>query len=389
MSPFGTDMLGARRACRTVAAAAVRAGVGASAGVAPLARAPALAAPWLAPWRAATASTSSSSSPADAERLSNAERRKRERRTARRAERQSLRAWLTDEDAWWDVPAPGPRARGGRRRRWGTASWATEALGEAGDRDAAAAFYAAFRRADRRRTRDDPGAGPERGERDRPRPKGKGGTARVKYKHRARGGSGGAKTASRPRGGARDRDAPPRGGGGGGGVGGGGGRRRKASEGSGAEDDEEDDDAFDDASFDWRAAYEAFVRAGRSARRSEEAFSFGGGGFGGFGGGFEGFHEGFHEYTYRYEPPPGGGGGGAKTARARGAFPGDGGACPHRAALGISRSASLDPRSLKAALRASAKRWHPDGHASSEAKAEAEARFKRCYDAYDALAARL
>ena len=38
-----------------------------------------------------------------------------------------------------------------------------------------------------------------------------------------------------------------------------------------------------------------------SARRSEEAFSFGGGGFGGFGGGFEGFHEGFHEYTYRYE----------------------------------------------------------------------------------------
>ena len=33
-------------------------------------------------------------------------------------------------------------------------------------------------------------------------------------------------------------------------------------------------------------------------------------------------------------------------------------------------------------------KWHPDRHAGAAAKRDAEAAFKKCYDAYDALVER-
>jgi DnaJ-class molecular chaperone len=44
---------------------------------------------------------------------------------------------------------------------------------------------------------------------------------------------------------------------------------------------------------------------------------------------------------------------------------------------------------LKSSLRAAAMKWHPDRHAGAAAKRDAEAEFKKCYDAYDALVKRI
>jgi hypothetical protein len=63
--------------------------------------------------------------------------------------------------------------------------------------------------------------------------------------------------------------------------------------------------------------------------------------------------------------------------------------CPDRATLGIDAGVSLDAKALKSSLRRSALRWHPDRHAAAAAKARAEIEFKKCYDAYDALLARM
>ena len=62
--------------------------------------------------------------------------------------------------------------------------------------------------------------------------------------------------------------------------------------------------------------------------------------------------------------------------------------CPDRSALGIAPGAALDKKLLKASLRAAAMKWHPDRHAGADAKRDAEAEFKKCYDAYDSLVKR-
>ena len=62
--------------------------------------------------------------------------------------------------------------------------------------------------------------------------------------------------------------------------------------------------------------------------------------------------------------------------------------CPDRSALGIAPGVALDKTLLKSSLRAAAMKWHPDRHAGAAAKRDAEAAFKKCYDAYDALVER-
>lgn len=58
--------------------------------------------------------------------------------------------------------------------------------------------------------------------------------------------------------------------------------------------------------------------------------------------------------------------------------------CDHCATLGLKTNAFVTWDALRAALRAQALRWHPDRHVDEE-KSVAEARFKRVYDAYEAL----
>ena len=56
------------------------------------------------------------------------------------------------------------------------------------------------------------------------------------------------------------------------------------------------------------------------------------------------------------------------------------------ATLGVSRDASAED--IKKGYRKMAVKWHPDRHAKDGDKSSAEIRFKRVYDAYDALVAK-
>ena len=60
--------------------------------------------------------------------------------------------------------------------------------------------------------------------------------------------------------------------------------------------------------------------------------------------------------------------------------------CEHCVALGLRAREFVTWDALKEALRRRALEWHPDRHADAK-KAAAEVRFKRVYDAYDALSA--
>ncbi|KAF0924168.1 hypothetical protein E2562_008471 [Oryza meyeriana var. granulata] len=57
----------------------------------------------------------------------------------------------------------------------------------------------------------------------------------------------------------------------------------------------------------------------------------------------------------------------------------------HRISLGLPPSGPLELDHIKSAFRASALRWHPDKHQGAS-QAEAEEKFKRCVEAYKALA---
>ena len=61
--------------------------------------------------------------------------------------------------------------------------------------------------------------------------------------------------------------------------------------------------------------------------------------------------------------------------------------CEHCETLGLRPNAFVTWDALKTAHREQAVKWHPDRHAND--KSSAEIRFKRVYDAYDALIARL
>jgi hypothetical protein len=132
-----------------------------------------------------------------------------------------------------------------------------------------------------------------------------------------------------------------------------------------------DDDA---ASFDWReefgeldadAFWSAFLRAARARKKHAPGANEHGRGFG------DDFPRGSFDDVFFGRP-------------SRDAF-----SCPDRVALGIAPGAALDMRTLKSSLRAAAMKWHPDRHAGAAAKRDAEAEFKKCYDAYDALVKRI
>ncbi|XP_062181516.1 uncharacterized protein LOC133885784 [Phragmites australis] len=57
----------------------------------------------------------------------------------------------------------------------------------------------------------------------------------------------------------------------------------------------------------------------------------------------------------------------------------------HRISLGLPRLGPLKLDHIKSAFRASALKWHPDKH-QGPSQAEAEEKFKRCVEAYSALA---
>lgn len=337
--------------------------------------APALVAspPWLAPWRVASLSTSARAGARgtrESAAADEAERRKRQRRAARRADRQHLRAWASD-DARWDEPhlgAPRRPSSGARRRR--VADWADEVSADARANEA-------FAREAREMGWS--GAGTRGG------PKG-GGAARVKYKHRnerdarrrrGRGGESSRDVRRVRRDHAHTRDEP------------------FFREDAGWYADDGAARRIDARAMGKRAARRAAREAAEAAeaeefwRRFEERVfqerlraAFHGHDRGGFGFGFEGFHE----YEYFYTPRDRSSGANRSTGTR---VPVSTASCEHCAALDIAPGTNLDAETLKASLRASAKRWHPDAHASPEDKAAAEAKFKRCYDAYDALVARL
>jgi hypothetical protein len=349
--------------------------------------APALVAspPWLAPWRVASLSTSARAGARgtrESAAADEAERRKRQRRAARRADRQHLRAWASDDERW-DEPhlgAPRPPSSGARRRR--VADWADEVSADARANEAFAKEA---------REMGWSGAGTLGG------PKG-GGAARVKYKHRNERDA----RRRRGRGGESPRDVRRE-------------RRDRERDHAHARDEpffREDAGWYADDGGTRRTDAHAMGkraarRAAREAAEAAEAEEFwrrfeervfqerlraafhghdrGGFGFGyGAGSGF-GF-EGFHEYEYFYTPRDRSSGANRSTGTR---VPVSTASCAHCAALDIAPGTNLDAETLKASLRASAKRWHPDAHASAEDKAAAEAKFKRCYDAYDALVARL
>ena len=341
--------------------------------------APALVAslPWLAPWRVASLSTSAragSRGTRESTAADEAERRKRQRRAARRADRQHLRAWASD-DSRWDEPHLGASRRpssGARRRR--VVHWADEVSADARANEAFAREACEMGWS---------GTGTRGG------PKG-GGTARVKYKHRnerdtrrRRGTGGESPRDSRQERLDRERD-----------------RAHARDEPFFREDawwyEENGGTRRTDARATGKRAARRAAREAAEAAEAEEFWrrfeervfqerlraAFHGHDRGGFG--FS--HEGFHEYEYFYTPRDRPSGANRSTGTR---IPVSTASCAHCAALDIAPGTNLDAKTLKASLRASAKRWHPDAHASAEDKAAAEAKFKRCYDAYDALVARL
>ena len=77
---------------------------------------------------------------------------------------------------------------------------------------------------------------------------------------------------------------------------------------------------------------------------------------------------------------------GGRSATAEGFYAGA--ECEHCETLGLRPNAFVTWDALKTALREQAVKWHPDRHAKDGDKSSAEIRFKRVYDAYDALVAK-
>ena len=286
------------------------------------------------------------------------------RRTLRRAARRDLRAWRGADVTLRELRELRElEDGGGSKRRWAR-DWASAVFADdVGDGASYEAFVAeALRHGDGRRG---PGSGPRpneaeaetrRARREKKKaagrtaaegtragsgaPKG-GGTRGVKYKHRR------GDDRVRP----EKKNAS---------------RRRSSRD---RRDSLRDDDA---ASFDWReervddadAFWSAFLRAARArkkhAPRANEYWGFG---------------DDFRRDDDFRRP--------SRDAA------GDFFSCPDRSALGIAPGAALDMTLLKSSLRAAAMKWHPDRHAGAAAKRDAEAEFKKCYDAYDALVKRL
>ena len=121
----------------------------------------------------------------------------------------------------------------------------------------------------------------------------------------------------------------------------------------------------------------AWARLRRGGRRSA------------FGGDFFAADAAFREF-FRAERGAGAGAGGdggdhrARAVTAEGFYAGA--ACEHCETLGLRPNAFVTWDALKTAHREQAVKWHPDRHAND--KSSAEIRFKRVYDAYDALIAR-
>ena len=313
----------------------------------------------LAPWSAAPLSS----------RADGPDEEQARRRALRRAARRELRAWRGADVTPRELREL--KDGGGSKRRWAR-DWASAVFADdVGDGASYEAFVAeALRHGDGRRG---PGSGPasdtgadtRRARREKSvrraggsgAPKG-GGTRGVKYKHRR----GDAKSS----------------------------RRRKTSRRRrGARDDDFADDpvewheehACDEADAFWRA----FLRAARGTSRVGARKSANDRGDRG-----TDRREGF-ERSFRFED--------FARARARSSETFRGGddddrsrdafvTCPDRSALGIAPGVALDKTLLKSSLRAAAMKWHPDRHAGAAAKRDAEAAFKKCYDAYDALVER-
>ena len=313
---------------------------------------------WLGPWSAAPLS-SRADVPDDEQ---------ARRRTLRRAARRDLRAWRGADVTLRELRELRElEDGGGSKRRWAR-DWASAVFADdVGDGASYEAFVAeALRHGDGRRG---PGSGPSLNEAEadtrRARhssknkaagrtaaegtragsgaPKG-GGTRGVKYKHRR----------------GDDRVRP---------------EKKNASKARRSSrhrrDSLRDDDA---ASFDWHtereeldadAFWSAFLRAARARKKHAPGANEHGRGFG------DDFRRGSFDDVFFGRP-------------SRDAF-----SCPDRVALGIAPGAALDMITLKSSLRAAAMKWHPDRHAGAAAKRDAEAEFKKCYDAYDALVKRL
>ena len=314
----------------------------------------------LAPWSAAPLSS----------RADGPDEEQARRRALRRAARRELRAWRGADVTPRELRELNDG--GGSKRRWAR-DWASAVFADdVGDGASYEAFVAeALRHGDGRRgpgsnkqPASDTGADTRRVWREKTKtkttrsgsgagelgsgaPKG-GGTRGVKYKHRR----GDAKSSRRPetsrrRRGANDDDDPV---------------------------DWHEEHAFGEADAFWRAFLRA-ARSGVGARKKN----------------INSANEGF-ERSFRFEDFARGGGarssetfrGGDDDDRSRDAFV----TCPDRSALGIAPGAALDKTLLKSSLRAAAMKWHPDRHAGAAAKRDAEAAFKKCYDAYDALVER-
>ena len=314
----------------------------------------------LAPWSAAPLSS----------RADGPDEEQARRRALRRAARRELRAWRGADVTPRELREL--KDGGGSKRRWAR-DWASAVFADdVGDGASYEAFVAeALRHGDGRRgpgsnkqPASDTGADTRRARREKTKtkttrsgsgagglgsgaPKG-GGTRGVKYKHRR----GDAKSSRRPetsrrRRGANDDDDPV---------------------------DWHEEHAFGEADAFWRAFLRA-ARSGVGARKKN----------------INSANEGF-ERSFRFEDFARGGGarssetfrGGDDDDRSRDAFV----TCPDRSALGIAPGVALDKTLLKSSLRAAAMKWHPDRHAGAAAKRDAEAAFKKCYDAYDALVER-
>lgn len=313
----------------------------------------------LAPWSAAPLSS----------RADGPDEEQARRRALRRAARRELRAWRGADVTPRELREL--KDGGGSKRRWAR-DWASAVFADdVGDGASYEAFVAeALRHGDGRRG---PGSGPasdtgadtRRARREKSvrraggsgAPKG-GGTRGVKYKHRR----GDAKSSRR-----RETSR----------------RRRGARDDDFADDPVEwhEEHACDEADAFWRA----FLRAARGTSRVGARKSANDRGDRG-----TDRREGF-ERSFRFED--------FARARARASETIRGGddddrsrddfvTCPDRSALGIAPDAALDITLLKSSLRAAAMKWHPDRHAGAAAKRDAEAAFKKCYDAYDALVER-
>ena len=307
----------------------------------------------LAPWSAAPLSS----------RADGPDEEQARRRALRRAARRELRAWRGADVTPRELREL--KDGGGSKRRWAR-DWASAVFADdVGDGASYEAFVAeALRHGDGRRG---PGSGPasdtgadtRRARREKTKttrsgsgagglgsgaPKG-GGTRGVKYKHRR----GDAKSSRR-----RETSR----------------RRRETSR----DDDPVDwheERGFGEADAFWRAFRFAAARGRVGARKSAN----------------EGFERSFRFEDFAQKPRARSSEtfrGGDDDDRSRDAFV----TCPDRSALGIAPGVALDKTLLKSSLRAAAMKWHPDRHAGAAAKRDAEAAFKKCYDAYDALVER-